>query len=234
MSALSMNDMNKTVAGWCLISTLLLFSTIVHGGALLVGPGAMLDSGSGHLDLGCSQLRLAGSLRGEVHGTGHVQIEPGGFVQTDELSFSGDWTNGGNPIVSGQVRWLDGCNSANASMLGNSDFDRLEISSTSGATRRLDVSGLQFVESLLTLAGTADQLMVLRSTQPGQRAGLLLSTFGSQAISSLDVADIDASGGQVLAPGAPEESGSLDSGNNVNWFIVEVIDSIFRSRFETP
>jgi hypothetical protein len=59
---------------------------------------------------------------------------------------------------------------------------------------------------------------MLRSTVPGQHAGLTLAPGGSQSIAFVDVADMDSSGGQTLAPGSADLYDSVDSGNNLNWF----------------
>ncbi|MFH1253067.1 MAG: Calx-beta domain-containing protein [Candidatus Uhrbacteria bacterium] len=68
----------------------------------------------------------------------------------------------------------------------------------------------QTVTGALTFTGSADHLIVLRSTSDGTRWGLTLS--GTQSVAYVDVKDSDASGGTQITPSA-----STNSLNNLNW-----------------
>jgi hypothetical protein len=89
-----------------LIVVMLLLASVaqVTAGTVLVGPGAGMDTGQGHLVLGCNDLAVAGGLGGHATGARHVSILIGGSLNTDQLSFSGDWDNAGQcrPV------WLGG------------------------------------------------------------------------------------------------------------------------------
>jgi hypothetical protein len=203
-----------------LILAMLVLATVaqVQAGTVLVGSDAAMDSGQGQLILGCNNLEVAGEISGRAIGAGNVSILSGGSLSTDLLSFSGDWENAGQAEVPGSVRWLDGCEVLDAQMAGNTVFSALEIHSTDGRTVRLLANATQHVTDSLILEGAADSLLTLRSTAPGQHAGLTLAPAGSQSIAFVDVADMNSSGGQTMAPGSPDLYDSIDSGNNVNWF----------------
>lgn len=203
-----------------LISAILILTSVaqVQAGTVLVGSGAEVDTGQGQLVLGCNDLEVAGGIGGHAIGARNVSILAGGSVSTDQLSFSGDWVNDGHVEVSGLVRWLDGCEVLDAQMAGSTDFSALEIRTTDGRTVRLHVDATQHVSDSLILQGAPDALLMLRSTGPGQHAGLALAPAGSQSIAFVDVADMNSSGGQAMAPGSPDLYNSVDSGNNVNWF----------------
>ncbi len=190
----------------------------VQAGTVLVGPGAGMDAGQGHLVLGCNDLEVAGSLGGHAMGARNVSLLSGGSLNTDQLFFSGDWDNAGQVEVPGVVRWLDGCGVMDAQMTGSTHFSALEISTTSGRTVRLQANATQHVTDSLILQGAPDALLMLRSTSPGQHAELTLAPGGSQSIAFVDVADMDSSGGQTMAPGSADLYNSVDSGNNINWF----------------
>lgn len=197
----------------------------VQAGTVIVGSGAEMDTGQGQLVLGCNDLEIAGGLGGHVAGTRNVSILAGGSLSTDQLSLSGDWENHGHVEVPGLVRWLDGCEVLVAQMAGSTDFLALEVSTTDGRMVRLQANTTQSVADSLVLQGAPDALLMLRSTVPGQHAGLVLAPAGSQSISLVDVADINSSGGQAMAPGSPELHGSVNSGNNINWF-QEILSAI--------
>jgi hypothetical protein len=71
----------------CLITVMLILASIaqVQAGTVLVGPGAAMDTGQGHLVLGCNDLEVAGSLGGHATGARNVSILNGGSLTTDQL-----------------------------------------------------------------------------------------------------------------------------------------------------
>lgn len=203
-----------------LITAVLVLASVaqVQAGTILIGAGAAMDTGQGHLVLGCNDLEVAGDIGGHAAGARNVSILTGGSLNTDQLSFSGDWANTGQVEVPGLVRWLDGCGVLDAQMTGTTDFSALEISTTSGRTVRLEANATQRVTDSLILQGAPGALLMLRSTDPGQHAGLTLTPGASQSIAFVDVADLDSSGGQPMAPGSAVLHNSVDSGNNLDWF----------------
>ena len=76
----------------------------------------------------------------------------------------------------------------------------------------LEAAATQTVLDALKLLGSAGNLLILRSSTPGQQAFLKLQPGGSQTIDYVDVADNGATG-QTLAAGG----NSTDSGNTTNW-----------------
>ena len=203
-----------------LIAVLLILASVaqVQAGMVVVGSGANMDAGQGQLLLACNNLEVAGGLGGHATGARDVSIVSGGSLSTHQLSFSGDWDNAGQVAVPGLVRWQDGCNVLDAQMTGSTGFSALEISTTNGRTVRLEASTTQQISDSLVLQGAAGARLLMRSSVPGQQAGLALAPGGGQSIAFVDVADIDSSGGQALAPGGAGLLNSLDSGNNINWF----------------
>lgn len=210
-----------------LITALLVLSSLAQAqaGMILVGSGAAMDTGQGQLLVGCNDLEVAGDLGGQAAGARDVSILTGGSLSTDELSFSGDWENAGQVGVPGWVRWLDGCGVTDAQMTGSTDFAAFEISTSTGRTFRLQANVTQQVTDSLILQGAPVELLMLRSTVPGQQARLTLAPESSQSIAFVDVSDMDSSGGQPMAPGSPGLHNSVDSGNNINWF-QEVLSAI--------
>lgn len=211
--------MHQRIPVWTFTAMLVLLSAgPLQAGTVMVGPGAGLDTGAGQLNLGCNDLTVAGDFGGHVVGAGNVSVLGGGSLNTDQLSFSADWQNAGQAEVPGSVQWLDGCDALDVQMTGVTEFSTLEISTNNGRAVRLQANATQQVTGALTLQGAPGALLTLRSTMPGQFAGLSLAPQGSQSIAFVDVADIDSSDGQLMAPGSAELSNSVDSGNNLNWF----------------
>ncbi|EKD78951.1 MAG: hypothetical protein ACD_41C00220G0001 [uncultured bacterium] len=68
----------------------------------------------------------------------------------------------------------------------------------------------QTISGALTLTGTADNLIMLRSTVNGSYWGLTVN--GTQSVSYVNVKDSDASGGTAVA-----QTNSTDAGHNLNW-----------------
>jgi hypothetical protein len=201
--------------------TVLLFGLLsgsAWSGMVFVGEGSTLDTGDGVLSLGCGDLAVAGQKSGETIAAGDIHILSGGTLGPGTRLLSGDWSNAGETSVPGAVRWRDDCNTNEVLLLGSTEFEVLDIASPSGRTFRFDAGGMQRVNQGLYLAGSPDALLTLRSTSPGQHAELTLASSGTQSIVHVNVADLDASGGQGLAPGPPHLYASRDAGNNLNWF----------------
>ena len=111
----------------------------------------------------------------------------------------------------------DGCMPNQSNITGSSTFFALQIMTSTGKTVDFQAGATQTVLDSLTLLGTAGNLLVLRSSMPGQQAFLNLGPMGAQMIDYVNVADIGATG-QALAAGP----NSVDSGNTSGWSFGEV------------
>ena len=118
----------------------------------------------------------------------------------------------------GRVHWQPQCGRSEGTLSGNHRFAQLRLTGDSSVTRRLAVDSEQFIEQSLQLQGWRSPLL-LRSSVPGQTARLKLASAASWQVEGVDVADIDSSGGQTIAPGDPAVHASRDSGGNRNWFL---------------
>lgn len=190
----------------------------VGQGRVVIGEGSQIDTGSGQVGLGCASLTVAGLAAGQWSGIENVALTSSAHLETTELDFGGDWTAATFQDVPGQVHWREQCDRTEGSLLGNNRFASLAVSTSTGVLRRLDVDGEQTITESLRLIGGEMPLM-LRSSVAGQAARLTVPVPATWSIRSVDVADIDSSGGQSLAPGDPANSQSQDSGGNSNWFL---------------
>jgi len=120
--------------------------------------------------------------------------------------------------VPGQIHWQQQCVRSEGTLSGSHRFAHLAVTGHSGVTRRLAVDGQQVIDQALRLQGGSERL-ILRSSVPGQAACLTLASAASWQVESIDVADIDSSGGQTIAPGDPAAYDSRDGGGNRNWFL---------------
>ena len=207
------------------LSLLFLFSSlaVITGtaageGQVIIGAGSQLDTGSGQVELGCASLTVAGLAAGHLTGIENVELTSSAILETTELDFGGNWTAATFQEVPGEVHWREQCDRTEGSLLGDNRFASLSVTTNSGVLRRLDADGEQTVTESLRLIGGEMPLM-LRSTVAGQSARLTVPLPATWSIRSVDVADINSSGGQGLAPGDPSNSQSQDSGGNSNWFL---------------
>lgn len=204
---------------------------------IIIEPGATLSLGDGQVNLGCGDLEVGGLLSvgpGMASGIRNINIS-GGTVEGGSglVSLAGNWTNGGAFTAgTGEVRVVDGCSLATSSLSGDTDFHDFSVTSASGKLLSVAAGSSQFFASSLTLEGVLGNLLRIRSSAAGQQVFFSLAVGGAQSIFAIDVQDNDASGGRTLAPGAPEDYDSVDSGNNENWFI-DLMDLIFKDGFET-
>lgn len=195
-----------------------MIAPLAAAGSLVVGAGSSVDTGAGHVDLGCGDASVNGQVAGRLIGARHLSFGPGAVASGAQLGLSGDWINSATPMLDARVTWRDGCGVNQSRMLGSTDLVALDIESTSGREIRFDASGEQTVRDDLRLVGAPDQFLRLRSTAPGQLASLSLDAFAQQSIDWVDVAGIDSRAGQGIAPGLAIEYNSQASGSALNWF----------------
>lgn len=218
----------------------LLFRCVpVYSAGFSVGPGASVHIGDAKIDMNCLDMETAGNLTlgdGSVVNVSLISIASTGELDggTGDMRLSGDWWNAGtfSPAQS-SIYVQDGCGATESLLIGDNDFFDFSASTSIGKTLSIEAGSVQTFASKLSLQGAgANQRLKIRSSVTGQPANFELSAQGVQQIYAIDVKDNDASGGQLLASGAPVEFASIDTGNNRNWFET-LTDVIFRDSFET-
>lgn len=214
---------------------LMVFLVPVAPGAaqgLSVGGGQMA-LGDGVLDLGCGDLEVLGSGQLDLDNArvgNTLDVANAGTLNGDQgtLTLTGNWSNTGtfNPGT-GTVEITDGCASSGSTLAGETTFYNLSATSSSGKPLVFTAGQTQQVQNALTLQGMVDNLLPIRSSSPGSPAYLQLDEAGSQSIAYVDVQDNHApEPGQFLAPGAPAQFNSVDSGGNLRWFLNALIPSL--------
>lgn len=209
----------RSFCGAFALTALLFSAEPVHSqGRIAIGPGAVFDTGGGRIEAGCANLVVDGRAVGSWSGLDSVRLRGAGALSTIALDFGGDWHSQTEQTVPGEVHWQPQCGRSEGSLSGDHRFEQLTLTGDSGLTRRLAVDSEQVIEQSLRLQGGSTPFQ-LRSSMPGQAARLTVASAASWQIEAVDVADIDASGGQSLAPGDPANYRSVDSGGNRNWFL---------------
>lgn len=187
-------------------------------GQITIGANGLFDSGGGVIQAGCVSLVVDGRAAGRWTGLDSVTLGGAGTLATRRLDFGGDWHSEADQVVPGQIHWQPQCGRSEGTLSGGHRFAHLAVTGNSGVTRRLDVDGEQLIDQSLRLQGGTERL-ILRSSVPGKAARLTLAAAASWQVDSVDIADIDSSGGQAIAPGDPAAYRSLDGGGNRNWFL---------------
>src|SRR5690606_18535667 len=166
---------------------------------LVLPADATLRLGGGRLALAGARVDLAGDLQvdsGSIVGAGAVHILPTGVLQLDTglLQLHGDWNNQGNfNAGQGTVAFIDGAAPPSARILGDNQFSRLDIRSSSGKRYRLETGSTQSVLDALTLQGIGAPLQI-DTTTSAPLASLWLAPAASQAIDNIGVSDVHATG----------------------------------------
>lgn len=189
-----------------------------------VGSGSSWSLGDSVIEWGCADLNVDGTLNVEAALTASadsVAINAGGTVAggSGTLGLTGDFINNGTfSKGTGTVAVRDGCGNTVSALSGGQNFHSLSVTTTSGKTLVMASGSTTSVgPGLLTLQGSAGNLLKIRASVPGNQA--LTSLNGSQSIRYVDVAD-NWGMAQVLAPGPASASNSMNSGNVLNWFDV--------------
>jgi len=176
-----------------LAAALLLAAAAATAEGVGVESGAAFSLGTGTLDLGCTDLAVAGSFAGGsglVEAARDVSIQPGGSLDAGSASLrvTGDWSNAGSfSAGSGAVAFVDGCGRAGGTLSGNSTFFDLEMTTQSGKAYAFEAGSTQKVQGALALAGEDGNRLVIRSTLAGSAA--YLAALGSQSVAFVDVED---------------------------------------------
>jgi len=187
---------------------------------LVVPAGATLSLGGGSVDLGCTDLIVAGTLRvtsGSVANIRHVTIQAGGTIDggSGTLTLGGDWTNGGTFLAgTSAVRFRDVCSLTFGAITGSTTFSTASFVSAAGRNFVFAVGTTQTINGTLEIGGTAGSPVQFRSSAAGQVANINLVASGTQLIQHVGVTDVWATG-QWLAPTLTNEGGG---GNANRWF----------------
>ena len=189
-----------------------------------VDSGASFALGDGSADLGCGDLSISGSVTlgsGTFTTMRNVAISAGSLsIGSGSMSLSGDWTNSGTVSAgSGLVALVDGCGTSTSTITGDTGFHDFSAITSGGRLLQLAAGSTQTFGNSIILQGSSANPLTIRSSSPGTETFFVLPDGGTQNIFGVDVADNNADGGQTLAPVAPEDVDSVDTGNNSNWFI---------------
>jgi hypothetical protein len=191
-------------ARWGTAALALALSRGAWGAVLTVGAGTSFDLGTAALNLGCADLSVEGTMSAGTVGfdqARHVTIGATGVLNggSATLEVAGDWDNGsGGAFNAGtsSVNLVDGCGVSTSTILGSTTFASLTLTTATGKTYRLEAGSTQTIGAALSIAGTAGDLLLLRSTSAGSEA--TLDVEGSATIDFVDVQDLHASPNPIV------------------------------------
>src|SRR4029077_7822846 len=132
----------------------------VPAAALTVPPDAIGSLNGGALDLGCTDLIVAGTLlvgSGQVLNARHVTIQPGGVLDggSGTIELGGNWSNNGGLLAgTGTGRFLDLCAMASATISGSSSFANVSCVSSTGKNYVFADGSVQTITGVLEITGT--------------------------------------------------------------------------------
>lgn len=190
---------------------------------LKVDAGTRFAFPDGGIDLGCTDLVIAGTAVGGsavVSNIRHLIIQPGGTLHAGSatLSLGGDFSNGGSfDAGSGSVKIVDACGSGISRVSGANGFHDLSVVTSTGKQLLLPADQTQAVTHALTLEGAAGQLLQLDSSVAGTQAVLAVAPAATQQVRYVDAQD-NRAGDAPIAPGTPASRQSVDGGNLSGWF----------------
>lgn len=170
---------------------LVALSAFSEAAELRVPIGATLQiPGNAVLQLGCADLSTAGSAlvnSGLIHQAGDVNIAATGALHggSGTIQVGGNWNNSGTFIAgSGTVMFVDDCTSTSASLVGDTQFNNLILTSQIGRTFVIEAGRNIGVSGLLTIQGTpGSPVSLVSSSQTGQVAYITLSPGASSTVS---------------------------------------------------
>lgn len=191
--------------------------------AIIVGAGSSLDFADNSVDLGCSDLTIAGSVTASAANLAsitNIGLDGGSFTAgASRISLGGSFANAGS-FVSGssRVAIVDACGNGVSQLSGATSFYDF-VAVTSSAKQISFPAGVpQSVAHSLTLQGSMGHLLNIGSSVAGQQGVLALAKGAAQTISYVNARDNHASIAHI-APGPPAQFNSVDGGNLLNWFL---------------
>jgi hypothetical protein len=222
-----LQDKSRLCALVYLLAGVLLSPSYLSAQTISVASGTQLSLGAGSIDAGCGDLAVAGTFSvgsGSANSIRNVAINPGTINGgSGSINLSGDWANQGTfNAQTGSINITDGCGTTASTVTGDNTFNRFSATTTTGKQLESAAGSSQTFSGGLTLGGSGSDRLVVRTSSPGTTAAFVLDQGASQSISGVDVADIDSSAGEPIAPGPPARFNSVDSGNNTNWFIAAI------------
>jgi len=186
---------------------------------LTIPGGGSFDLAGGTMDLGCTDVSVAGNLTlgaGTLINVRNFTVLAGGSVNagSGQISLAGNWANSGSFAAgTSSVKFVDAPACAAASTIsGNTSFYALSFVSTIGKIYSFAVGSTQRIAYLLTVTGTSATPIQLRSTSAGASANIDL--VGLQSMNELAVNDLVATG-VWLAPYLINRS---TTSSTVRWF----------------
>jgi hypothetical protein len=197
---------------------------LLNGGTLtgsgtLTGNSLSIQSGTTPLS-GFSGLSLSGNYSGTgaaMDFSGYAPFTVGTTFTVSSGSFvapTGTMTVGQNFTVSGGTfNHNNGTvvlSGSNQIITGDSTFYNLSKTTSSAATLTLPAGATQTILGTLTLSGSADNLLSLRSSSEGTTWSI--DAQGARNLNYLDVKDSN-----NVSTTTMDVTNSVDSGNNVNW-----------------
>ena len=112
------------------------------------------------------------------------------------------------------------------SILGSTTFYNLTKSVAAADTLTFQAGQTTTINGTVTLNGAAGNLLSLRSDSPGTQWNFTVSAGATKAIDYVDIQDSDASGSDPSQhPIGPINS--VDSGNNVDWFMPIISGTVY-------
>jgi hypothetical protein len=209
-----------------LLSAALLWLASSGAGAVgfTVGTGAIVDLGTGMLDMGEGDLDVAGTLSAGSQGfdARHVGIQATGVLNGNSalMQVCGDWSNSGsfNPGTS-TVAFVDGCGVTSSTITGANTFNDLSLTTVSGKQVNFEAAVTQTVAGTFTLGGASGNLLVVRSTVDGTAA--ILDLDAPAMGDYVDVKDNTAIDRQVTL-----DPNSVISGNAGGWNIELLVPAL--------
>ena len=204
--------------------TCLLFATGAYG-SMTVPAGGAISLASGALDLGCTDISIAGNLQvgsARITTARDVTIQagttPDGTLDggSGSITLAGNWSNSGAFIPgTSSVFFVDNPGGAASSTLsGNTTFYNLSLVSGLGKIYTFTAGTTQTILQTLAIQGTLAHPIQVASGVPGVQGFINLAPGGTQNISHVGVSDNWATG-QPLAPSLTSEGGT---GNSRGWF----------------
>ena len=205
------------------LALLVLLPLSALAGNLTVGSGSSLDLGTGSLALGCADLDVLGTMSAGTVGFTEgrdVSITPTGVMNGNAatLQLSGDWDNLGSFVAgTSSVQITDGCGLLSGVVNGDTSFNNLMLSSTSGKQVTFTAGSTQVVAGSFVVAGALGNQLKIRSNVPGTKA--FVNVQGSSNASCVDVADNSA----LLGINIPMDSCSIKGPNSPGWLLSPMI-----------
>lgn len=190
-------------------------------GAVTIGAGSSVDFADGSINLGCSDLTIAGqasATTAQLNGLANFNLSGSFAPGAASVTLGGNFLDSGTFLPgTSRVGIVDACGSGASSVSGATSFHDLIVASATGKALILPAGLTQTIAHALTLQGVAGNLLNVVSSTAGTRALLNVGSGTTQSIAYVNARDNNASGA-TIAPGAASSYNSIDGGNLLNWF----------------